>query len=68
MTDDNPFDELNLEDAIAVEALMGWDGVTCTSCGSPLGLAPEEEHKDAGGLPVCPECHGALTSKVVRGT
>ena len=54
--DDDPFDELDLEDAVAVETLMGWDGPTCARCGVHL---PRSEAREEDGRLVCrdnPRC------------
>lgn len=53
---DDPFDGNELEDVLLVEALMGWDGVQCATCGRPLGTDPEDERDGDAGLPICGEC------------
>jgi hypothetical protein len=56
MDDDDPFDELDLEDALKVDVLMGWDGPTCATCGAPLSGDPDDEPAGDAGLPICGEC------------
>lgn len=41
--DENPFDGHELEDALLVDAPMGWDGATRATSGQPLGAADPEE-------------------------
>jgi hypothetical protein len=55
--DGNPFDDLDLGDALAVEVLMGWDGATCATCGRPLGTDPEDELE---GDAACPPAVSAI--------
>jgi hypothetical protein len=57
--DDNSLDELELEDALAVDALMGWDGPTCATCGAPLRTDPEDYIDGDAGLPICGDCNRA---------
>jgi hypothetical protein len=56
MDDSDPFDELDLEDGLKVDLLMGWDGPTCAACGAPLGGDPDEEPTGQADLPICGEC------------
>jgi hypothetical protein len=62
--DDNPFDELDLEDALVVDALMGWDGVTCAVCGAPLATDPEDELDGDAARPICGGCSRARDADV----
>jgi len=55
--DDNPFDGHELEDALLVDALMGWDGVTCATCGQPLTGDPDGEIDGDADLPICGQCN-----------
>jgi len=64
--DDNPFDGHELEDALLVDALMGWDGVTCATCGAPLGTDAEDELDGDAGLPICGECNRARNFDVLE--
>jgi hypothetical protein len=64
--DDNPFDGHELEDILLVEALMGWDGATCATCGKPLGTDPAEELDGETGLPICGECKRARNFDAMR--
>lgn len=66
MTDDNPFDGHTLRDALMVEALMGWDGVTCATCGAALGTDPEDELDGDAGRPICGECNRARNFDTMR--
>ena len=61
--DDDPFDELDLEDAVAVETLMGWDGPTCGTCGAPLAGNPDDDPHGDGELPICGECARDLAQR-----
>ena len=65
--DGDPFDELDLTDSLAVEALMGWDGVTCATCGRPLGTDPEDELDGDAGRPICGECYRAQNFDAIVG-
>jgi hypothetical protein len=62
--DDNSLDELELEDALAVDALMGWDGPTCATCGAPLRTDPEDDIDGDAGLPICGDCNRARNADV----
>jgi hypothetical protein len=55
--DDELFDEPELEDALVVEAPARPNGVTCATCGRPLGTDPEGEPDGDAGLPICGECN-----------
>ncbi|MEO7665062.1 MAG: hypothetical protein ABIV26_08025 [Candidatus Limnocylindrales bacterium] len=57
--DENPFDGDPLEEAALIEALMGWDGVSCSLCGSGLGADPDDSVDDGAGAPVCGSCRRA---------
>lgn len=59
MDDDNPLEGHELDDAMAVDALMGWDGPTCATCGRQLGSDPEDEVDGDAELPICGECNRA---------
>jgi hypothetical protein len=65
--DDNPFDGHELEDVLLVDALMGWDGVTCAICGGPLGTDPEDELDGDAGLSICGGCNRARNFGVLDG-
>jgi len=54
--DEDPLEGHELEDAVLVETLMGWDGVTCATCGTTLGSDPDDELDGDAGLPICGEC------------
>lgn len=60
---DDPFDGDGLEDVLMVEALMGWDGVQCGTCGRLLVSDPEDELEGDSGLPICGECNRARKSR-----
>jgi len=62
MDDDDPFDELDLEDALKVDLLMGWDGPTCATCGAPLNGDPDDEPIGDGGQSICGECNRARSA------
>lgn len=62
MTDDDALRGHGLEDAVAVEALMGWDDPPprCATCGAELaGLDRDYEPDGDAGLPICGECNRA---------
>ncbi len=57
-----------LEDALAVEALMGWDDppLRCTTCGTELvGVDPDDDPEGEAGLPICGECNQARNFDVL---
>lgn len=61
MIDEDALEGHELDDAVLVETLMGWDGVTCATCGTPLGLDSDDALDGANGLPICGECNRART-------
>jgi hypothetical protein len=65
--DDDTLEGHELEDAVLVETLMGWDGVTCATCGTPLGTDSDDELDGANGLPICGECSRASTVDIGEG-
>ena len=65
---DDPFHGHGLEDALAVEALMGWDDppLRCATCGTELvGVDPDDDPEGEGGLPICGECNRARNFAVL---
>ena len=60
--DEDALEGHELDDAVLVETLMGWDGVACATCGTPLGSDPDDELDGDNGLPVCGECRRARNS------
>jgi hypothetical protein len=65
--DEDPLDGHELDDAVLVETLMGWDGVTCATCGTPLRSDPDDELDGDAGLPICGECNRARNHDVEEG-
>ncbi|MCI0582445.1 MAG: hypothetical protein L0227_06035 [Chloroflexi bacterium] len=65
--DEDPLRGFDLEDALAVEALMGWDGVSCATCRRPLGTDPEDELDGDAGRPICGECNRARSFDALEG-
>jgi hypothetical protein len=65
--DEDALEGHELDDAVLVETLMGWDGVTCATCGTPLGSDPDDELDGDNGLPICSECNRARTFDVEEG-
>lgn len=55
MIDDDPLEGHEVEDAVLVETLMGWDGVTCATCGRQLSADSDDESEGDAGLPICGE-------------
>jgi hypothetical protein len=64
--DEDALEGHELDDAVLVETLMGWDGVTCATCGTPLGSDPDDELDGDNGLPICGECNRARTFDVEK--
>jgi len=63
MEDDDPFDGFDLDDALAVDLLMGWDGATCATCGAALSGDPDDDPTGDARQPICGECNRA---RIVR--
>ncbi|MES2210478.1 MAG: hypothetical protein V4515_09880 [Chloroflexota bacterium] len=62
MSGNGPLDGHDLEAALLVEALEGWNDVPlrCATCGTELvDLDPEDEPDGDAGLPICGECNRA---------
>jgi hypothetical protein len=65
--DEDPLEGHELEDAVLVETLMGWDGVACATCGIPLVSDSDDALDGDSGLPICGECDRARTLDVEEG-
>lgn len=62
MEEDDPFHGFDLEDALAVDLLMGWDGPSnaiCATCGAPLETDPDYAPAGDTRQATCGECHRA---------
>jgi hypothetical protein len=64
--DEDPLEGHELDDAVLVETLMGWDGVTCATCGTPLGMDTDDALDGDHGLPICGVCKRARNVDVAE--